>query len=152
MEVFRLSKKRFAKDLIGKGAELAGGRWNSKGTAVLYTAQSRALCTAELAVHLPLQIVPKDYQLITIEIPNDIAYFEPKRLPKDWNSLPHSDSTQKIGDQFVVKNEFLMMKVPSVVVQGDFNYVLNPLHPLFSKITIKKIESYRFDKRFFIKK
>lgn len=151
MKVFRLSKKRFAKDLSGKGAELAGGRWNSKGIAVLYTAESRALCTAELAVHLPLQIIPKDYQLITIEIPDDVSLYEPKRLPKDWNSLPHSDSTQKIGDQFVVKNEFLVMKVPSVVVQGDFNYVINPQHPLFSTVTIVKIESYNFDKRFFVK-
>ncbi len=151
MEVFRLSKKRFAQDLSGKGAELAGGRWNSKGVAVLYTAQSRALCTAELAVHLPLQIIPKDYQLITIEIPDDLPFFEPKKLPKDWDSLPHSDSTQKIGDQFVLKNQFLIMKVPSVVVQGDFNYVINPLHSLFSKIKITKTEPYNFDKRFFIK-
>ncbi len=151
MEVFRLSKKQFARDLSGRGAELAGGRWNSKGVPVLYTAQSRALCTAELAVHLPLQIVPKDYQLITITIPDDTPFFQPKRLPRDWNSLPHSDSTQKIGDQFITKNQFLMMKVPSVVVQGDFNYVINPFHSLFSNVKIKKIESYRFDKRFFIK-
>ncbi len=151
MEVFRLSKKRFAKDLSGRGAELAGGRWNSKGVPVLYTAQSRALCTAELAVHLPLQIVPKDYQLITLKVPDSVSYYEPKRLPKDWNSLPHSNSTQKIGDQFIAKNQFLMMKVPSVVVQGDYNYILNPFHTFFSKIEIKKIEPYRFDKRFFIK-
>ena len=64
MKVYRLSKAQFANDLSGKGAELAGGRLNSKGLPMLYTSSSRALCTAEIAVHTPLGIVPTDYVII----------------------------------------------------------------------------------------
>ncbi|MFT3920211.1 RES family NAD+ phosphorylase [Cloacibacterium sp.] len=69
MIVFRLSKEQFAQDLSGKGAELVGGRWNSRGNAMLYMSQSIALCVTEIAVHVPLGILPKDYQLVQIEIP-----------------------------------------------------------------------------------
>ena len=57
MIVFRLSKEQFAQDLSGKGAELVGGRWNSRGNAMLYTSQSIALCVTEIAVHVPLGIL-----------------------------------------------------------------------------------------------
>ncbi|MGB3529846.1 MAG: RES family NAD+ phosphorylase, partial [Saprospiraceae bacterium] len=70
MIVFRLSKSIYAHDLTGKGAEKSGGRWNSKGTALLYCSESRALCTAEIAVHTPLGNVPLDYELISVELPD----------------------------------------------------------------------------------
>ena len=76
MIVFRLSKSRFSKDLSGRGAELAGGRWNSKGLPMLYTSSSRALCTAEIAVHSPLGIVPMDYEIIEIEIPDSSVHMD----------------------------------------------------------------------------
>ncbi len=150
MIVYRLSKEIYADDLSGKGAEIAGGRWNSKGNAALYTAQSIALCVAEIAVHIPLGILPKDYRLTHIEIP-DIDFLELKRLPKDWNSFPHIHDTQKIGDRFLKERKFLIMKIPSAAVQGEFNYIINPRHQDFSGIKIKKIEKFTFDDRLFIR-
>jgi len=52
MITFRLCKSIYSHDLLGKGAEQCGGRWNSKGTPMLYTCESRALCTTEIAVHI----------------------------------------------------------------------------------------------------
>ena len=150
MIVYRLSKEMYANDLSGKGAEIVGGRWNSKGNAALYTGQSIALCVTEIAVHVPLGIVPQDYRLIHIEIPDE-EYFEPKKLPKDWNSFPHPNGPQKIGDNFLKANKFLAMKVPSAAVQGEFNYIINPRHTDFAKVKIKKIEKFTFDNRLFIK-
>ncbi|WP_312824622.1 RES family NAD+ phosphorylase [Epilithonimonas sp.] len=150
MIVYRLSKEIYANDLSGKGAEIAGGRWNSKGRHTLYTGQSIALCVTEIAVHIPLGILPKDYRLVHIEIP-DVEFFEPKRLPKDWNIFPHPNSTQKIGDKFLKENKFLLMKVPSAAVQGEFNYIINPRHINFSEVRIKKIEKFTFDDRLFIR-
>ncbi|WP_027382127.1 RES family NAD+ phosphorylase [Epilithonimonas caeni] len=150
MIVYRLSKEIYATDLSGKGAEIAGGRWNSKGNAALYTAQSIALCVAEIAVHIPLGILPRDYCLVHIEVP-DVDLLETKRLPKDWNNFPHPDSTQKIGDKFLKENKFLIMKVPSAAVQGEFNYIINPRNIVFSEIKIKKIEKFTFDDRLFIR-
>lgn len=150
MIVYRLSKSVYANDLSGKGAELVGGRWNSRGNAILYTSQSIALCVTEIAVHVPLGILPKDYDLIHIEIPDD-NILEVKRLPKDWQTFPHADSTQKIGDKFLRDKKYLVLKVPSAAVQGEFNFLVNPRHPDFDKVKIKKKEKFSFDERLFVK-
>lgn len=150
MIVYRLSRKVFAKDLSGRGAELHGGRWNSKGTPMLYTSQSRALAFAELAIHIPVGIVPKDYFLVTIQIPDtaSILKLNEKQIPKDWRSNPHSHSTQHIGDKFVLDGTHLVLQVPSAVVPGDFNFLINPKHPEAGKISIKGMEVFEFDSRF----
>lgn len=150
MKVFRLSKEAHSRDLSGKGAELSGGRWNSKGTALIYTSESRALCTAEVAVNLPLSVVPDDYQLVTFEIPDhSIVEFKQSDLPPDWRAFPHSHSTQVIGDQFVSEGKALVLKVPSAVVQGDFNYLINPRHVGITKVKVVTIVDYLFDTRLF---
>lgn len=153
MIVFRLNKSIYSKDLSGRGAERYGGRWNSKGTSIVYTCDSRALCTAEIAVHSPLGIVPKDYELIILNIPDKIRILEIKEneLPRDWKSFPHSHSTQIIGDNFVKQNKILVAKVPSSIVQGDYNYLLNPSHKDFPLVQIVRIEKFEFDSRLFIR-
>lgn len=153
MIVYRLTRAQFAGDLSGKGAEKAGGRWNSKGTAMVYTSETRALCTAEIAVHTPLGNVPLDYVLVTITIPNDVPVMQipAKKLPEDWQSIPHSHTTQEIGDAFAGKLEFAVMKVPSAVVQGEYNYLINPLHPDTRKIKVTASEPFTFDERLFIR-
>jgi len=152
MIVFRLSKAKFANDLSGKGAERSGGRWNSKGTALVYTSASRALCTTEIAVHTPLGNLPVDYQLISIEIPYEINIQElaAEVLPVDWKSIPPANGSRKAGDKFVSEGISAVLKVPSVVVQDEFNYLINPAHADSWKITIKSIEPFNFDERLFI--
>lgn len=153
MILFRLSKGLYKHDLSGRGAEIAGGRWNSKGIPLLYTCESRALCTTEIAVHTPLGIVPHDYWLITLELPDGLPFTEIllKELPEDWKTFPHPNSTQLLGDAFVQQGKFLGVKVPSAVVHGDSNYLLNPRHPGFPQVTIKETEPFPFDERLFIK-
>ena len=151
MIVYRLSKGKYYNDLSGKGAEMYGGRWNSKGVALLYCAETRALCFAEVAVHLPVGITPKDYYLITIEFPRTATILEllTGDLPADLRSNPHSDSTQKIGDRFVSEGKDLVLRVPSAVVQGDYNYLINPAHKLFCDVWVVGSEPFEFDTRFF---
>ncbi len=151
MIVFRLSKAAFANDISGKGAEKSGGRWNSRGVAMVYTSASRALCTTEIAVHTPLGNLPADYKLISIEIPDDVLIQEVsvRELPSDWKSVPHSHSTQLIGDQFILSNNFVVLKVPSVVVQDEFNYLLNPELIKSNNIRVKEIQAFDFDIRLF---
>ena len=151
MRVYRLSKKKYAHDLSGKGAEMTGGRWNKAGTKLLYTSESRALCTAEVAVHTPIGIIPTDYYLTTIEIPDNVEVYQLDKadLPRDWKSFPHSQTTQQIGEDFVEKNMYLVLKVPSAVVQGDYNYLINPLHKEFDSVTIVNNEVFSFDERLF---
>lgn len=153
MIVYRLSKSKFARELSGKGAERSGGRWNSKGVAVVYTSGSRALCVAEIAVHTGLGIVPDGYEMVTIEIPDKIPLFEvtADQLPKDWKSIPHPGKTQVLGDVLIKENKYPVIKVPSAVVQGDFNYLINPNHKDLQKIKTIKTEKFGFDERMFLK-
>ena len=153
MIVYRLSKSKYSNDLSGKGAQLAGGRWNSKGIQLVYTSESRALCSVEIAVNTPLGNIPSDYELCSIEIPDDLGIFSLALADLDprWKSFPHSLSTQEIGDQFVRRGEFLVMKVPSAVVQGEYSFLINPLHTDFAKISVKSTEPFNFDERLFMR-
>jgi len=102
MRVFRLSKLKYSNDLNGKGAAKSGNQWNSKGTEIIYTAESRALAMAEVAVHLTLATLPSDYVMIEIEIPDDINIKELslKGISEDWNNHPSTVTTQKIGNEY----------------------------------------------------
>ena len=150
MIVYRLCKVKYAMDLSGKGAENCGGRWNSKGTAMLYTSGSRALAVTEIAVHTPLGNLPTDYHLITLEVPEiSIFEIEIQKLSAGWTTFPYSRSTQLLGDQFITVNKFLILKAPSAVVPGDYNYLLNPIHEDFHQVRILHIEAFEFDTRLF---
>ena len=151
MIVFRLLNHNYGTGLSGLGAEIAGGRWNSPGISMIYTSESRALCTAEVAVNLPLGNIPAGYEMISIYIPDDSVMNEIREeyLPSGWKAFPPATITQKIGDEFIIQGKFLIMKVPSAVVPGDFNYLINPRHTDFGRIEIVKKEPYEFDGRFF---
>ena len=75
----------------------------------------------------------------------------PANLSQDWRSFPHVSSTQAIGDKFISDAKYLVMRVPSAVVPGDFNYLINPSHKDFSKVKLLKTESFQFDERLFKK-
>jgi RES domain-containing protein len=151
MEVFRLARKKYPIGLSGKGASIAGARWNSKGTEIIYTAQSRALAMAEVSVHLSIATLPSDFVMLTIDIQEDVSVEEldAAKLQKGWNVFPHSFTTQIIGDQFIRDEKFCVLKVPSAVVKGDYNYMINPSHEDFKKIKIVHQEDFPFDKRIF---
>jgi RES domain-containing protein len=153
MMVYRLAKQAYINDLSGKGAEITGGRWNSKGIAIVYTSGSRALAAIEIAVHTPLGIIPRNYWILSIELPDNIEIKEIQidELSKTWNGNPFIHSTQFIGDDFINAQKHLIMRVPSATVKGDFNYLVNPQHPDFKHISIKASEPFDFDSRLFKK-
>jgi len=151
MEVYRLSRKKFARPLSGKGAAIKGARWNSMGVEMIYTAANRSLAMAEVVVHLTLATLPADYIMLTIFIPDDtsIQKLTIKNLPNRWNAFPPVPATQAIGDKFILENKFCLLQIPSAVTQGDFNVLINPNHAEFKKIKIISTEKFPFDKRIF---
>lgn len=151
MIVFRLSRQKYKNELSGYGASLNGQRWNSKGTEVIYTAQTRALANSEVAVHIALGILPKDYHMVEIEIPDSIPILKLKdnELPLGWNALPSKPASQFIGDNFVKNNKYVAIRVPSVVVLGEYNFIINPAHPEFKLIRIINSYPFPFDPRYF---
>lgn len=151
MIVYRLAKGKYAQDLSGVGASLFGYRWNSKGIKVVYTASSRALAMAEVLVHLPLDLIPSGYLMLEIEIPTIIGIEEidVATLNEDWNRFPHSNQTKQMGDQFFRACQSCVLKVPSAVVKGDYNFLLNPIHVDMKLIKVVSVSEFPFDKRIF---
>jgi RES domain-containing protein len=152
MVVYRLSKQKYKEDLSGTGASYGvNNRWNTKGIKLLYMSSSRALACSEVSVHIPLGLLPKDgdYHMICIDIPSEITLLEPslEQLPLAWNSRPVRPESQEFGDNFVLNSEFAVLKVPSIVVSGDYNYLINPKHPDAKLIKQIKTEPFPFDPR-----
>ena len=151
MIVFRLSRKKYATALSGKGAAVYGARWNSQGVEMIYTAESRALAMAEVIVHLSLAMMPDDYQMLSILVPDSVSVevLDTAILPKDWYVFPYTHKTQAIGDRFIYERHACILKVPSSVVNGDFNYLINPYHADFNMIEISEISDFAIDRRMF---
>jgi len=151
MIVYRLCKQIYANDISGRGAELNGGRWNNKGLPALYCACSRALAVLEVAVHVPYGIMPINYFTTLIEVPEDkgITKLNIDDLPGNWKINPVGKATQYLGDDFLKSNINLVLQVPSAIVPGDWNYIINPLHPEFKSVKILKTEAFEFDLRLF---
>jgi RES domain-containing protein len=153
MIVYRLCKQAYINDLSGHGAEMNGGRWNGKGNPALYTSGSRALAVLEIAVHVPFGILPTNYYMISIEVPDEssVSKIKVSELPQNWNRNPFPRSTQYMGDDFLKDKTHLILQVPSATVTGDFNYIINPAHPDFKSIKIIMTEPFEFDSRLFKK-
>ncbi len=152
MLVFRVEREKYLQTtLSGIGASTKGFRWNSINTKLVYTAESRALATLEVIVHLDLsEDLPSDRYYVTIEIPDEITILEVniEDLPVDWDSKPPTMATQTIGDDFVLEHEGAVLKVPSSIVPQEFNYLINPNHPDAKSIRVISQALMNFDSRF----
>jgi RES domain-containing protein len=147
---WRIVKAKHAANAFdGEGARINGGRWNSPGTSVVYTSESRALATLELLVHLNDSTLLAKYVLI----PCTFAYRHAVRvedlgpLPRDWAAYPASAALQAIGDPWARRGSPLVLSVPSAVTHDERNYVLNPAHAGFRFVKIGVPVPLRLDER-----
>jgi RES domain-containing protein len=150
MEAFRIARKNYVNDLSGTGAKLFGGRWNEINSPMLYLATSRALATAEILVHIIVRPLQEEYALLALDIiGKDVNYTEINlySLKPDWkNDIAY---TQYIGKKFLEDGTLLYMKVPSAVVEGEHNILINPALITPKNVVIKSCKSFEFDARFF---
>ena len=148
MKVWRLAA-RDRNDLDGEGARLYGGRWNTSGTAVIYTAGTLSLAVLEYLVHVNPDKIPDDLVSIAGEIPNTLAvdHITVETLPLSWNDFTLHPATQTIGTQWVTAGRSAVLRVPSVIIPQESNYVLNPRHTEFSAITWSIPEPFSLDRR-----
>ncbi len=149
MQAYRIAKREYIEDLSGEGARLHGGRWNRKGTAVVYLAENRALATVEYLVHIPLSLLPLDLYIAEISFPAnaEIEEFPSKSLPAKWATYPAPAALAEIGEEWVTRNETLLLRVPSAVVRGEFNLLINPKHGHAKDITIVSSNPMQIDER-----
>jgi RES domain-containing protein len=148
LNVYRICKTEYANDLKGKGAYIAGGRWNSPGNFVLYTASSISLSILEVLANYSQVTWPEHMSLVTLKVPKDsIKKIELKTLKKEWACLPVNCYSQSIGDNWLNSIESLILSVPSAINHREINYLINPSHPLFSMVKIEEIILWNFDPR-----
>jgi RES domain-containing protein len=148
MIVYRISRAVYAMDLSGAGARLFGGRWNHVDTPCLYASASRALAILEYSVNVNVIDIPRALSIASIEIPgNAIATVSVKDLPGDWRQLPAPSSAKDFGTALLKKAAALVIKIPSVVIPEEWNYLVNPLHPDIKNIAVTCITDYPYDLR-----
>jgi RES domain-containing protein len=149
LTAWRIVKARLAASAFdGEGARVEGGRWNSPGTPVVYTSQSAALAALELLVHLGRGSILAAYVLIPCTFDEAVvSRLDRKRLPRNWRSYPAPPELQLIGDEWVKSGTSAVLEVPSVVIDTDSNYLLNPRHGDFQAIRAMHPQPFEFDLR-----
>ncbi len=132
----------------GEGARLHGGRWNPPGLPAVYAAGSRALAALEVLVHLPRPLRSAAFTLHRIEFDDDaIDVLAPDELPGDWLQFPPPSSTQELGRRWLARAKRPVLRVPSVVLAEEENYLINPRHPAFAALPTRRERFFFFDPR-----
>jgi len=150
MQVWRLFPGRFRDSAFtGVGGLYAARRWNHLGTPMVYTATSRALAALEFFVNLEPNEAPEDLLIAEASLPHEcIEALDLKLLPRNWKAL-NNLRCRDLGSAWAASLRSVALKVPSAVVDGDWNLLLNPKHPDFAKAEIGPVKPFRFDERLF---
>ena len=121
----------------GEGARRYGGRWNSKGFAVVYASGSISLAILEILVHIPIYAVLEEYVYFPVEFDQGfVLSLDIDDLPDNWKKDPAPLAVKQIGDLWIESQESVILKVPSTIIPTEKNFLINPAHPDFSKLKI----------------
>jgi len=149
MLLYRIAERQFADDLTGNGARIGGGRWNPKGVAMIYTAESVALAALEVLVRISTR---KHYYRAMYRAPDDasVETVAVADLPPDWLQPYPNMPLIEYGRAWAQERRSLLLKVPSAVVNGEgWNFLINPLHPEFPEVSVADVAPFRYDMRLF---
>lgn len=115
---------------------------------MIYCAEARSLAAMEVLVStdekerllsIPWVIIPATLDMEQVE--------KAAKVPPEWRHYPHTASSQALGAAWIQAQRSVALRVPSVVVPGEFSYLLNPAHPQFAKVKVGKPEPFSFDPR-----
>ena len=146
---WRIVKQKNEKTAFsGEGARLYGGRWNSPGTGLVYTAQSQSLAALEMLAHLDSADLLGQYVFFDVTIEDSmVAVLDPSSLPKNWRAEPPPNKLRLLGDAWADAATSVALRVPSSIIPAESNYLLNPKHLDFAKLQIGKAVPFRYDAR-----
>jgi RES domain-containing protein len=131
----------------GVGSRRLGGRWNSPGVAVVYLSEHLSLACLEVLVHAEDETVLEVLSAVEVDL-GDIPVAELEgEPPMDWRSCTPPASTQAVGDAWVARGQTAILRVPSVVVPVEYNFLVNPVHPDAKRLVIGKPMAFPFDQR-----
>lgn len=147
--VWRLCAARHgARAFSGEGAERYGGRWSPPGARAVYTAESRSLAVVEVLAHVddPARLSGMAWVSVSATVPAALIE-RPARVPEEWRAWPCKPATQEFGAAWLRDRRSVALRLPSVVIPGEFNYLLNPAHPDFGQVRLGHPEPFSFDPR-----
>lgn len=146
MIVYRITLAIYSTKLVASGNP---ARWNSRDVKMIYTAESRALACLENIVHRNSKGLQRNFRVLQISIPDSILIEEIKEadMGKDWKEFYKMPLTQSLGDKWIQDGKSAVLKVPSAVVAGDSNYLLNPSHKDYPSIKLLSTQPFEFDER-----
>lgn len=148
MKIYRVGWSKYASDLTGEGAKLFGGRWNHKTIPCIYTSESRALALLEYTVNVNIEEIPRALSITTFEITSKgIKIIKESDLPGNWTHSPAPSATKDFGTHLLKTSSSAIIKLPSSVINEEFNYLLNPLHAESKYFKIIEIKDFIYDVR-----
>jgi len=150
MRVWRICKaEHSATAFTGEGAMVYPGRWHHAGTPVVYCSESRALAALEQLVHLHRNWLPPHFVCFEVAIPDGVATrtVRVENLPAEWRRQPGPPELRDIGTRWAESGETVVLQVPSAVVPGEHNFLVNPRHPLFGRLEIGDPKPFEFNER-----
>ena len=149
LRVWRTTRAKYAADAFtGEGARLYGGRWGELGVPLVYTSAHLSLSVLEVLVQLVDYADLEDY--LAVPATFDTSLVETvalEDLPEGWRSLPPSRATRAWGSRWGRERRSAVLRVPSVVVPEEANYILNPLHADFRAIEVGEARTLEIDPR-----
>lgn len=147
MLIYRICSSEFAAGLKASGF---ANRWNRDGQRVLYASTTRSLTALEQLANRSGLVLDGSYCVMVIDVPDmevsdidapdiDVAAVVgslrsvfPEMLPPDWRRFSSYGRLQELGSDWYRRSESLLLRVPSVLVPQEYNYLINTLHPDFS--------------------
>ena len=147
MMVFRITTEEWCTSLQASGN---AARWNARGRFVIYAAGSRSLACLENLVHRSGVWQGKTYKVMVIEFSDNIKIetIEIEDLKKNWERIDNFSYCRTQAGKWLNSGIAAILKVPSVIIKKEFNYLINPQHPDFKFIKLKGVEDFDFDQRF----
>lgn len=152
VQIYRIAAAHYALDasslFSGMGGLFYAARWNSVGTRMAYCAVNLAQAMLELYVHVQDAVPWPQWAYSTAEIPLEcIETLAPEELAQGWDGHPPGAWTRAYGDRWTLEGRSVALAVPSVIVPNGVNYLLNPLHPDFARVSLGEVRPFRFDAR-----
>lgn len=147
---FRILQTKYLETAFnGEGARRYGGRWNSKGTRIIYTAGSLSLAILEILVHIEdYSIISGLYSAIPVEFDESLVQkLDPMKVPPGWDGPEPIAATQIVGDTWIKNSSSVLLEVPSAVVTLESNFLINPVHEDFEYVKIGEGNPLNIDER-----